>query len=314
MDTAPFFSEIADGPADGVAFWVKADDGVRLRLGMWKTEGSGAGTVLMFPGRTEYIELQGRTARDFRAHGYSILTIDWRGHGLSDRLTDDPNTVHVNSYEDYQRDVRAMVDAAKALDLPKPWFLFGNSMGACIGLRAVIEGLDVKACAFSAPMWRIKMSLFQSLIAIPVAWTACHLGKGHMYIPGHDERNYASYHPFEGNRITSDPDSYGYWVRQGHAEPSLQMGGSSMKWLLQSLYECLRLSKLPSPSLPCIAFWGDQDEIVDFEPIETRMSEWPHGSVMRIENAKHALVLEQPKTRKKLIDKTHALFLAAMRS
>lgn len=308
MEQAPFHSEIAQGPEHGAAYWVTSEDELRLRVGLWPAQGKTKGTLFLFPGRTEYIELQGRTARDFAALGYTVFTIDWRGHGLSDRVTSDPNTLHVNHYSDYQKDVRKMIKAAQELELPQPWFLFGNSMGGCIGLRAINDGLDVVACAFTAPMWGIKMSRLQRLIAMPVSWVACLAGKGHVYIPGHNGENYALTNPFEGNRITFDPDYYSYWVDQARAQPSLQTAGSSMRWLHESLLECRRLSALETPDIPCVAFWGDHDEIVDFEPIAARMSTWKNGRVERIENAKHALFLEKPETRATLVSKIDQLF------
>ena len=152
MDKAPFHSCVVEGPADGAAYWIHADDKVRLHVGHWKAENAKNGTVLLFPGRSEYIENYGRTAIDLEKLGYATFAIDWRGHGLSDSLADDPMIGHAKRFSDYQKDVAAMIQTAKELALPKPWYLIGHSMGACIGLRAVIDGLPVAACAFTSPM------------------------------------------------------------------------------------------------------------------------------------------------------------------
>lgn len=311
IEKAPYLAELAEAPENGVAFWITTDDALRLRVGLWRVDNSEKGTVLLFPGRTEYIELQGRNAQDLTTHGYSVLTIDWRGHGLSDRVTSDPKTIHVHHYSDYQRDVAAMLRAVTELDLPKPWSLVANSMGGCIGLRSIADGLPVNACAFIAPMWGIKMSSLQQLIALPASWAACVLGKGHVYVPGHDRKNYASNNPFDGNRMTFDEDGYSYWVRQAFARPELQTAGSSMRWLLQSLLECRRLSKLEPLEIPCVAFCGDQDSVVDSEVIKNRMTSWPNGSFVEMQNAKHALLLEAPEIRRKLIDRVDQLFSSA---
>ena len=55
MQAAPFFDDLANGPKGASARWVDAEDGVRLRMAHWPlTEAKG--TVLLFSGRTEYIE------------------------------------------------------------------------------------------------------------------------------------------------------------------------------------------------------------------------------------------------------------------
>ena len=56
----------------------KTRDGVRLRAGLWHREAE-AGTVLLFPGRTEYVEKYGRAARHFAARG--LATMAWTGAG-----------------------------------------------------------------------------------------------------------------------------------------------------------------------------------------------------------------------------------------
>ena len=94
-----------------------ARDGVRLRVGLWPKRDA-RGTVLIFPGRTEYVEKYGRAASEFAARGYAVATIDWRGQGLSERLIDDPLTGHVFDFADYQIDVAALTEAAAEAGLP----------------------------------------------------------------------------------------------------------------------------------------------------------------------------------------------------
>ena len=308
MEKAPLNSEIAGGPRDGAAYWVATSDGLRLRVAHWAAETKPLGTVFLFPGRTEYIELQGRTAKVFSGAGYAALTIDWRGHGLSDRLLEDPETLHISQYADYQKDVETLLAVAEKRELPKPWFLVGNSMGGCIGLRALVKGLPVQACAFTAPMWSINMSGFNKLIALPLSFMATVLGKGSAYIPGHDGNNYVLNNPFEGNRITNDADGYDYWHQQACVAPELQTAGSSFRWLNQSLRECRRLSRVASPNLPSISFCGDNDAIVDPEAIRSRMQTWEDASFEIIPGAKHGLLLEAPDVRTRVIGKTLELF------
>ncbi|MEM8637114.1 MAG: alpha/beta hydrolase, partial [Pseudomonadota bacterium] len=120
---------------------------------------------------------------------------------------------------------------------------------------------------------------------------------------------YVSHAPFEGNRITFDPENYDYWVQQARTRPALQTAGSSMKWLHESLRECRRISKLKSPDLPCITFYGDCDEVVDKRAIQQRMAAWSNSEYVELEHAKHALLLERPDVRAAVITKTVERFL-----
>lgn len=307
MEIAPLYSEIADAPENGTAYWVWADDGVRLRVAMWQAERP-TGTILIFPGRTEFIENFGRNVAVFAGLGYTTSAIDWRGHGLSDRLTEDTRTGHVVRFSDYQKDVAAMIKAAEELDLPKPWYLIGNSMGACIGLRAVINGLPVTACAFCAPMWDVKLSPLQRLAAWPITSAAQMLGKGQIYVPGHSGESYILSVNFQENRRTNDLEMYAYMVNQAKNAPRLHTGGPSMGWLYQTLKETHQLSRLPSPDLPCIAFCPDQDELICVSAVQDRMACWPGGRIEMIHGAKHNLLLETPEIRDRVISKIGELF------
>lgn len=251
---APLNFEASESPPNGRAYWVQANDGVRLRIGVWKTKTSHKGTVFLFPGRSEYLERFGRTVTELHKSGFSTIAIDWRGHGLSDRVAADPRTCHVDLFTDYQKDVAAMVTAAEDLDLPKPWFLFGNSMGGSIGLRAIIEGLPVTSSAFTSPMWNIKMSPVLRCVAWPLSWAAQSVGKGQMFTPGYDGQSYALKNPFNGNRATSDEEAYQFLISLAQTLPELEVGGVSMGWLFQGLKESRSLSKLSSPDIPCISF------------------------------------------------------------
>ena len=184
MDIAPFFPQVAEGPDDVKAYWIEAEDKVRLRVAHWRSDDISKGTVFVFQGRTENIEKYGRAVDGLHKAGYAAFAIDWRGQGLSDRLTDDRMMGYVDRYSDYQKDVAAMLKAAHTLDLPKPWYLFGHSLGACIGLRALSEGLPMTACAFSAPLWDINLPALQRFAAWPLTWAAQLIGKSRTYAPG----------------------------------------------------------------------------------------------------------------------------------
>lgn len=307
MHPAPYHADVADGPETGAALWLTTTDGVRIRLGHWRKPDA-KGTVLMFPGRTEYIEKYGRTAAAFAAHGYAMVAIDWRGQGLADRLIDDRNAGYVDRFCDYQNDVAAMLSALEALDMPKPWFLLGHSMGGCIGLRALLSGLPVNAAAFSAPMWGILMSSVMRPAAWAMSWTSRRIGAGHRLAPGTQAKTYVIAEPFEGNALTHDPDMYAYMQVQMREVPDMALGGPSLHWLHEALKEMRALAASPAPDMPCLTFLGDAEQIVDPEAIKTRMANWPNGELVMKPGAEHEVLMELPVIREPVHDACAAFF------
>ena len=311
MENAPFYDELAEGPTGGAAYWARASDGVRIRVAVWP-DAAAKGTVLLFPGRTEYAEKYGRAAGDLAARGYATLAVDWRGQGLADRVTDNPMTGHVSDFSDYQKDVMAALAAARALQLPEPFFLIGHSMGGCIGLRALYEGLPVKAAAFSAPMWGIGLNGFMRPVAWSLSWSGALLGVGHLFAPGTKPESYVLAEPFEGNKLTKDPDMFDYMVRQTKAVERFGLGGPSLKWLYEALVECARLIQKPAPDLPCVSYLGTDERIVDTDRVALRMADWDRGELVMIEQAEHEIMMEVPRTRAAFFDGVTALFDAQL--
>jgi lysophospholipase len=304
LEDAPFFADIADGPDGGRAFWCGTDDGVRIRLGLWRPEnedGESAGTLLLFPGRTEYIEKYGRSVRHFAKAGLTTLAIDWRGQGLADRLIDDKMSGHVLHFDDYQRDVAAMLQAAQDLDLPKPWFVLGHSMGGGIALKSVMDGLPVAGASFSAPMWGIHISTALRPVAWSLGWSSRGVGLDHIYAPGTSPDSYVLVEPFETNRLTTDRESYDHMISQVSTHPELTIGGPSLRWVYESLHGTRKLWRRPSPDLPCLCLLGSEEAIVDTSRVHDRMARWPGGELEIVPGARHEVLQEAPAVRDALI-------------
>ena len=300
MTAAPFFADVADGPPGGHAVWLHASDGVRLRAAIWP--GGGHGTVLLLPGRTEYIEKYGRAAADLAIRGYTTVSLDWRGQGLADRLLADGMSGHVDDFSSYQKDLDAVLNYSHEQNLPQPFFILAHSMGGCIALRALMRALPIQAAAFTAPMWGISMAPWMRPLAHFVSTMAGVFGQSHRYAPGATSKTYVLEAPFAGNVLTTDAEMYGYMRSQISRHPELALGGPSIGWLERALAECHALSLLPSPATPALCALGTQERVVDTGPIHQRMRQWPGGKIDLYPSAEHEIIMETPVMRQRLFD------------
>ena len=306
MEAAPFFNDVADGPEGATAYWLTTSDSVRIRIAVWN--GGDKGTVLLFPGRTEYVEKYGRAAEDLRQRGYSCVAIDWRGQGLADRLVPERAVGFVGRFQDYQLDVAALNAALPSLDLPGPHYLIAHSMGGCIGLRALMDGMEARAAAFSAPMWDIQMSSLVRPAARVIGFVSRPLGFGANFTPGTKAISYVATTPFEGNDLTTDADMFKYMKSQISAYPELSLGGPSLTWLHEAMRENALLARRPSPSVPAITFLGGEESIVCPIAIQDRMRRWPNGKLVGFPNARHEVIMEEAGTRAKFFEQMTAFF------
>lgn len=306
-DPAPLDIELAQAPLGGAAHWVHTSDGVRLRLAHWMPNNP-KGTVLLCPGRTEYIEKYGHTVSDFTKMGLAVVVIDWRGQGLSDRLIPNRMIGHVEQFSDFQTDVAAMQDYVAAFDLPQPLFSCAHSMGGAIMLRALMNGLPVKAAVFSAPMWGIMLNTVMRAAAWSVTTVANPFRVRDHLSPGADSKSMVERGKFDENRLTTDPAMFDFMVHQLQQKKDFELVGPSIAWLGTALREMRTMAGLPSPKVPCLTFVGTDEDIVDPDAIGSRMAKWPDGQLDVIEGAKHEVMMEIAETRARFFAKTRAHF------
>ena len=305
-EPAPYLADVADGPDVAECWWVKAADGTRLRVGYWP--GGTKGTILMFPGRTEYIEKYGRLARDMQGAGFGMVAVDWRGQGLADRPAHRRDMGHVVSFDEYREDVAALRDLLSQIAPPKPWFVIGHSMGGAIGLRALHDGLPVARAVFTAPMWGIQMSPFLRSIAGIVMGLSGPLGLDTRFAP---TTGPAEPMAWEDNPLTSDKDNFEYMERQVATHPELALGGPSIRWVNAALTETQALMAMPAPPVQALTFLGTRERIVEKTAIEARMARWPEGQLDVVDGAEHEVLMEAPRFRDPILAKIAKWFETA---
>jgi lysophospholipase len=303
LEPAPFLTEPTDRAIVPKAYWVDTSDGLRIRIAAWTPPDGARGTVVLFPGRTEYVEKYDFTAVSFAERGFATIAVDWRGQGLATRMLANRMIGHVERFSDYQKDVSAMLRAARRLELPRPYHLLGHSMGGAIGLRAATEGLAVQTCAFTGPMFGIRMPTLLRLVAMGLTRLGPAVGLGHWRAPTTPRENYVLANPFEGNQLTTDPEIYALLQAHLRAHPDLQLAGPSLQWLREALDECDHLAGRAAPDMPGLTMVGDGERIVDIEASERRMSAWPRGRFDVIKGAQHEVLMETADVRRHCLDR-----------
>ncbi|MGB3147319.1 MAG: alpha/beta hydrolase [Paracoccaceae bacterium] len=303
---APFYDDVSSAPRGGRTDWLTCEDGVRVRASLWP-EGA-KGTVLLFPGRTEYVEKYGPAALDLASRGYAMATIDWRGQGLADRDHKDPLVGHINRFADFQKDVAALVAHCRREKMPEPYYLIGHSMGGAIGLRALLRGLAVRAVVFTGPMWGIKIAPALRPAAWIISSFSRPFGLSHFYAPGTGPLTYVLKATFAENTLTRDEEMFLWMREQVTRHPDLALGGPSLHWLNEALLECAALMRSPPPHVPCYCALGTREAIVDTRPIHRYMARWPQGKLELVEGAEHEIMMETPAIRAAFFDRVAAHF------
>jgi len=294
-------------PEGGRIAWTRSSDGVNLRVALWPKEYA-YGTILWFTGRTEYIEKYGPAAREMATRGFASATLDWRGQGLSDRLLGDPTLGHVSSFSDYQRDVDAFLKVVHEADLPRPWHLVGHSMGGAIGLRSLINGLDIGTAVFSGPMWGLNMSPLIRAFAPGLGTMLELMGRGRSRAPGTDKENYVAIAPFEDNILTGDEEMYRFMFETLVVNPPLGLAGPTVHWVNEAMRECQALQSAKLPETFATIAVGTRETVVDVGAARKIAERWPTAELKVYEGARHEVIMETPALRTAFFDDCAARF------
>jgi len=305
--SAPFHADVADAPPPLRVAWLTASDGVRLRAAFW---GNGAQPlVAICPGRTEMVEKYGPTVTDLTAQGFDVAVIDWRGQGLSDRLSDARLRGDVPDFADYQKDLWAFWGWLDSFS-KQPRHILAHSMGGCIALRGLTGGLTAQSVAFSAPMWGLNLPAATMAAVAPLTALLRLAGQDSCEVLGAGEEFELWNFPFERNELTRDPARYAWAQNQLRAHPELRLGAPSMRWLAAALREMAALDALLSPGLPAICGLGTGDKIISQKAIRDRMAQWHNAKLTEYDSALHELLMERPVVRDDFLAQCVALFLS----
>lgn len=107
--------------------------GYRLAMQVWRPPQAVA-TLLVLHGYYDHMGLYGHVYEWALRQGFAVLTCDLPGHGLSTG-----KRASINSFQEYQQVVQALLAKAQQLRLPKPWHLLGQSTGGAIALDYLLN-------------------------------------------------------------------------------------------------------------------------------------------------------------------------------
>ena len=271
-------------------------DGMRVRFGhVPPPAGSTHGTIVVLPGRAEFIEKYGETLSALGDWGFAAAILDWRGQGGSERFLAHRHRCHVVQVEDYLADLDAVMARVEQLRLPGPFVMLSHSMGGHIGLRYLHDHPNRFAgSAMSAPMFGIRLTPTPEPLARALCAAAIHLGGSTRFAPG--QRDFAlQRYVFARNRLTSSPERYAELRRRVAATPELALGGVTYGWLaaaLRSIVLTRRPGYLEAIATPTLVCQAGAELIVSNGAQEEAVLRLPNARLLRFSGARHELLLE----------------------
>jgi lysophospholipase len=284
-----------DAPGGAAVHWLTGKGGVKVRFITAPSLGQPRGSVIVAPGRTEFVEKYFEVLRELQGRGFCVFSIDWRGQGLSDREVADPQKGYFKSFDDPVDDlVAALREAADAL--PAPHVLLAHSMGGGITLRALQKHkLEVAAAAFSSPMWGLKQL---KGLAKAFAEFSTAIGAGGAFVPGVQRR--WEREPFENNPVTCCPERHQRTQDLVAADERLELAGVTWGWLAAAaaIFDGFKKpGALSHLTMPILVASAGREMLVDNAAHDAIAALLPHCTHITLADSKHEILMEKDEVR-----------------
>lgn len=270
--------------------WLVVEPHVRLCVVHAPVEGGRP--LLLANGRGEFTEKYSEVIGELNERGFDVWTFDWRGQGRSSRLIPHPQMGWVRSYDDYVRDLSAVLDHMAPSEPP---VLLAHSMGGHIAQRFLARHPGrFERAVLSAPMSRFHPRLpgrttrVLGAIAARLNLPDRYLFTGDYGLP---QRTFA------GNPLTSDRERFQRAkIDLIDKYPELKLGGGTLQWFRASMAS-MRTASRESWDTPTLLVVAGADTLVDNAAIRDLHDRLPESRLLEIASARHEILFESDSLR-----------------
>ena len=292
-------------PAELSPALLTTPDDVTLRCATAKPPTGARGTVVILPGRGDYIERHYETIDGLLTRRFAVVIFDWRGQGLSQRLLANRLKGHVRNFAHYERDLATVMQRLVLAEFPLPHIALAISMGGHVLLKASWRHAWFARAMLISPFIDFPPHPHERWLKLLVQ-LGPYLGLSRLFFPGLPKRLLRA-SDFEHNALTSGRARFLREVRFLQQYPDVGVAmAPTIGWMhaaLKSVRQLRRMAATGEPHWPMLALAAAHDRLVN--PQALRRLAQAVGSVEAIflHQTRHDLTMER--------DEIRALFWAA---
>ncbi|MBQ3151636.1 MAG: alpha/beta hydrolase [Clostridia bacterium] len=284
--------------------FLKFNDGRQLHYEYYIKDNAKANIVIAH-GYTEMLLKYREMIYYFLNEGYNVFAVEHMGHGLSSRLTDNPNLAHIESFDMYVNDFASFVNnLVKPKSNGLPLYLYAHSMGGAISVLHLqrYPGVFEKA-VLSAPMLAPKTAGFPHFATKLMTRAFILMGKGGEMV--------FTEHEFNPDRTyLQSGDTSEARFNYVHAKRKLRQEYRTCATTYRWLNEALRIIKIMLKPESCkkitakvLLFQAENDTLVEPLHQEKFISMVNNGEIVKTSGTKHELYLSINETLEPYLDR-----------
>lgn len=249
-------------------------------------------TVLIVHGFTENAYKYAELIYSLLQHHLTVVAYDQRGHGRSWRPEGlaDLSVTHVDRFEDYVEDLKAVCDFYRPADQSSPFFVFSHSMGGAVTALFLEQYPgSADAAVFCAPMIAPHTKGVPFSVANVLCGIACAGGKGKKYPffmkPWSGPEDFSS-------SCATDPQRFAWYDAVKTSHDFFHNSIPTYGWTRESLAVTGKILAPDAPekiTCPVLLFTAEHDFSVLPDPQEAFIRRVPDGKRVFVPEARHEI-------------------------
>lgn len=282
----------------GDRFTFLSADGKYSLSGIKFIHSNAKGLVLVVNGRAESWLKYGELFYDLHHAGYSIISYDHRGQGLSPRLIDgNPEIGYVDQFENYVKDMDSLMKTLTPINHgasdPSGPYLIADSLGGAIAVRYLeLHPAFFQAVVLTSPMLAINTTPYPSGVAHAMVSFFEAIGLGSFYAPG--EHDYDPAATFDSNRVTSSIARWRATQATWREYPRAILGGASNRWVKQSMEATGKIRRqLSAIKTRILLLQAGRDQLVLNKPLQVASKRMQDCRLVNFPDSKHEILFER---------------------
>jgi lysophospholipase len=261
------------------------------------------GSIVIVHGLSEFINKFYEFIYYSLNQGYNVFIYDQRCHGLSGRLTDQLDLLHVDRFNDYVKDLSQFVETVVKKIADEPIFLYSQSMGGAECALYLAEHSDnIKKAVLAVPMFQPVVDVVPYRIARAGVGFARHFyGNKTKFLLSKEFNPDIKYNESQGTSRAR----FEHNMKMRIENPNYRSTPMSFGWTHNSLIvrkSIFKSKNIKGIKTPILLLTAKKDRVVESKPHYKFAEKCKVCKLVELENANHALLASDNQTLKQVLE------------
>ena len=279
-----------------------AFDGTEIYYEYFLTQNS-KGSIVIVHGLSEFINKFYEFIYYSLNQGYNVFIYDQRCHGLSGRLTDQLDLLHVDRFNDYVKDLSQFVETVVKKIADEPIYLYSQSMGGAECALYLAQNSDnIEKAVLAVPMFQPVVDVVPFRIARAGVGFARHFyGNKTKFLLSKEFNPDIKYNESQGTSRAR----FEHNMKMRRENPNYRSTPMSFGWTYNSLIvrkSIFKSKNIKGIKTPILLLTAKQDRVVESKPHYEFAEKCKVCKLVELENANHALLASDNQTLKQVLD------------